>query len=176
MAKKTYLSFFLCLALILGFPSFTFAESNYVLPYPSYMPGNFLYKPRLILNKLSAYIYFGDFGRFDYSLKESDHYLVEAKTLFEYKQYLLGVSALKKSDSFFMTISPNLENARKSGKNTSEKEVLLREATLKHMETLGDLKNKLPKTFNWSPEKSESTPINLSDLIDKSIQIRSSAL
>ncbi len=174
MSKKIFLIF--CFSLFLFLPGNVSAESTYVLPYPSYMPGNILYKPRLIVSKISKYIYFGDFGKFDYNLKESDHYLVEAKTLFDYKQYLLATKALKKSDEYFMEIYPNLENAQRNGKDISEREELLREASRRHMDLLGGLAGQLPEEVNWSPEKSPSTNLNLKGLIDDSINIRNSVL
>lgn len=158
-------------------PVNVFADSSdYVLPYPSYMPGNFLYKPRLIVSKLAAFIYFGDFGKFDYSLKESDHYLVEAKTLFEYKQYLLGFKALEQSDYYFELIYPNLESARRNKKNISEKRKLLRDAATKHIEVLTNLESQLPNEINWTPEKSTPTIINFTKTLNNSIKIRSKSL
>src|SRR3989344_5659903 len=89
------------------------AESIYVLPYPSSMPGNKLYKVHLFLESLEQYWYFGSFGQFKYSLKESDKYLVEAKTLFDYKQYILANKALQKSDIYFSRTFPFLVKAKK---------------------------------------------------------------
>lgn len=152
------------------------AQSPYVLPYPSYMPGNFLYRPRLIVSKLAAFIYFGDFGKFDYDLKESDHYLVEAKTLFEYKQYLLGYRALEQSDYYFQMIYSNLESAKRNKKNTSEKRKILGNAAAKHVEVLAGLESQLPNKFNWTPEKSNPTIINFTETLNNSIKIRSKFL
>jgi len=159
-------------AIILGFPKLTFANSEYVLPYPSFMPGNFLYQPRQLISKINYYLYFGDFGKFDYFLKESDHHLVEAKTLFEYKQYFLGVNALEKSNNYFKQISIQLVKAKKNKKNTSEKEIILKKASEKHIEILTKLKEELPEHFRWTPEKSPPTEINFRQLIDTSIIIR----
>ncbi len=157
-------------------PGSVSAESSYVLPYPSYMPGNFFYKPRLIISELSKYIYFGDFGKYDYNLKESDHYLVEAKILFDYKQYLLATNALKKSDEYFMNIYPNLENAKRNGKDISERELKLKEASRKHMETLGHLGENLPEEVDWNPEDSIGTNLKLKEIIESSINTRNSVL
>ncbi len=167
---------FIVLLTFLITPVSVFANSSYVLPYPSYMPGNFLYKPRLILSKLGSFVYFGDFGKFDYNLKESDHYLIEAKTLFEYKQYLLGFSALEKSDYYFQMIYPNLENAKRNNKDISEKNKILKDAAEKHAEVLTDLKSQLPIEFNWTPDKSGPTIINFTKTLDNSIKIRSKFL
>ena len=156
--------------------SSVFAESNYVLPYPSYMPGNFLYKPRLMLSKIAEYIYFGDFGKFDYSLKESDHYLVEAKILFEYKQYLLADQALKKSDAYFVKIRPSLLAAKRHGKNTSGREEILRNASDKHIETLFSLRGVLPQSYYWNPEQVAASTIEIRKNIDTSLRIRKEGL
>lgn len=176
MKNEKFFVIFLFAIIVLISPQLAYAESSYVLPYPSYMPGNFLYKPRLIINKINSYIYFGDFGKFEYNLKEADHYLVEAKTLFEYKQYLLGIKALEKSDIYFTQVNPAVENAKRNNKNTTERGKILKEASGKHIEVLIELKSKLPEEFDWTPEKSKPTKINFSKLIDESIKIRSMVL
>ena len=153
-----------------------YAESSYVLPYPSSMPGGILYKPHLVWEKIMKYWHFGNFGQFEYNLKQSDRYLVEAKTLFEYKQFLLGYSALIKSDSYFSQSPLYLELAKKENKNIEDKKNILRGAALKHMEILYRLKNEVPKTFEWTPEKSSSTALSLEDTISESIEIRKNKL
>ncbi len=162
----------LILILFFVFPSKALAESPYVLPYPQTMPGSTWYKLDLIKEELMRYWYFGDFGQFEFALKESDKYLVEAKTLFEYKQYLLGSSALQKSDSYFKKAWPALIRAEKNGKNIEENKIILKNASEKHIEILNELKNKVPKEFNWTPEKSSPSNLKLGDSIIRSINIR----
>jgi len=41
-----------------------YAESNYVLPYPSSMPGSIFYKIDVLKEKILEYWYFGNFGKF----------------------------------------------------------------------------------------------------------------
>src|SRR3989338_6901280 len=142
---RYYLILFLTF-LILLFPRNIFAESSYVLPYPSAMPGSIFYKLNLIQEELLRFWYFGDFGQFKYNLAQSDKYLVESKTLFDYKQYLLAYQALQKSDNYYKKIEPNLLSAKSNGKNTADKEKLLREAAEKHIEELEELKITLPST------------------------------
>lgn len=148
------------------------AQSSYVLPYPSNMPGNISYNIHLIYENISKFWYFGDFGQFGYNLKLADKYLVEAKTLFEYKQYLLGYKALKKSDQYFINVLPNLARAEKNGKNTLQKRAILNEAAQKHIETLKEMEIDTPNTFNWQPEKSTPTVLNLKEALNISIQLR----
>ena len=85
---------------------------DYVLPYPSYMPGNPMYKIRQILERAQEYWYFGDMAKVKYHLKMADKYLVEAKTLFEYKQYLLAVDALQRSNQQFQPLPQLLERVK----------------------------------------------------------------
>ena len=176
MVRKILLAFLVIIILNLTLPKLVSAESSYVLPYPSYMPGNFFYKPRLVISKISKYIYFGDFGKFDYNLKEADHYLVEAKILFDYKQYLLATSALNKSDEYFKNIYPALEDARRNGKDISGRDLILKEASRKHMETLGRLSDHLPEEVEWNAEDSTPTNLNFKKILENSINIRNSVL
>ncbi len=160
--------------LLLIFTNETYAESSYVLPYPSFMPGSKFYIIFEVKDKLSKYFYFGDFGNFKYNLSQSDKYLVEAKTLFEYKQYLLGFTSLQKSNEYFTNIKSNLGSAKNSGKNIEDKEKNLTEASLKHVEVLERIKENVPQTFEWVPEKATPTKLYLKKQIDDAIKIRHS--
>ena len=153
-----------------------FADSTYVLPYPSFMPGSFLYKPHLLLEEILKFWYFGNFGQFEYNLKESDKYLVEAKTLFEYNQFLEASKSLKKSNYYFQKTLPYLLLAQKEGKNISEKKELLRQASAKHIEVLEKLSKDLPDKFTWTPEKRKPTVIYIKDDLKKAISERSKFL
>lgn len=164
--------FLLTAALVLTYPRTTFAQSDYVLPYPGVMPGSKLYILQEMKNAALQYWYFGNFGQFTYNLKQSDKYLVEAKTLFEYKQYLLANIALKKSDGYFQKLPYNLEQARKEDKNISEKKKILESAALKHREILEKLGKEVPEHFSWTPEKKVSTELNLHENIERAIRIR----
>lgn len=167
---------FICLFFLLLFTKSSFAASSYVLPYPSTMPGSIFYKINLVKEVVLKYWYFGDFGQFTYNLKESDKYLVEAKTLFEYNQYLLGYRALQKSDQYFVKTLPNLNAAKAHGKDISENRTILSQAALKHIETLSQIKTSVPSSFLWQPEKVNSTNLDLRDTIDSSIKLRTNYL
>lgn len=149
-----------------------FAESAYVLPYPSFMPGSKFFAISQIWDEIKKYWYFGDFGQFSYNLKQSDKYLVEAKTLFEYRQYLLGTNALGKSDNYFNNIPKTLSNAKVKKKNITQKQNILKNAVLEHVEVLKKIKQEIPPTFQWVPEKKSPTTLFLHKLLDKSIQMR----
>src|SRR3990167_11383939 len=172
---RYYLILFLTF-LILLFPRNIFAESSYVLPYPSAMPGSIIYKLNLIQEELLKFWYFGDFGQFKYSLSQADKYLVEAKTLFDYKQYLLAYQALQGSDNYFKKIEPTVLSAKKNGKNTIDKEKLLKEAAGKHLEELTKLKQNLPATFEWKPEKQHPQTLDLQEAFENYIKTRQEVL
>lgn len=152
------------------------AESPYVLPYPSAMPGSIFYKLNLIQEEILKYWYFGDFGQFKYNLLQSDKYLVEAKTLFDYKQYLLAYKALQKSDNYFKKIKPAILSAKRNDKNTIDKEKLLKEAGQKHIEELKKLKIILPSTFEWKPERQQPKTLNFQEAFESAIRIRQEVL
>jgi len=174
--RKFFLIGFILFTLTL-YPNLAYASSSYVLPYPSAMPGSLLYRPRLFLETLQKYWYFGNLGQFKYNLKESDKYLVEAKTLFEYNQYLHASSAsLKYSDEFFIRTLPFLEKAKNEGKDISEMRKTLREASSKHIEVLKKLSNELPQEFEWKAEKEKPILIHIRKEIEKSISIRTKYL
>ena len=149
-----------------------FAQSDYVLPYPSQMPGSKFYKINQAIEKLSYFWYFGNFGKTYYYQRLSDKYLVQAKTLFEYKQYLLAYKSLLKSNQYFEKIYPYLVSAKKEGKDISEKQEIFRQESLKHLEELNKLKNSTPEEFLWTPEKAKPTRLNIRSLIDASENIR----
>ena len=156
--------------------SVTFAESSYVLPYPPQMPGSFMYKLRLVSEEIQKYWYFGNFGQFKYNLKKADKYLVEAKTLFDYKQYLLAYNALKKSDLYFSKTFPYLKKAAKEGKDIAQNYLILRDASLKHIEVLEAFRVTLPETFTWQEEKTTAKPLHIGKEISQSIAIRNKSL
>lgn len=162
----------IAIILVVSSSHYSFANSEYVLPYPSEMPGSKLYKFNLVKEKILKFWYFGDFGQFKYSLGQSDKYLVEAKILFEYKQYLLGFEALEKSNAYFKQTLPNLLEAQKKGKNINTNRNILAQASGKHIEVLGKIEQNVPVKFVWTPEKEASTTLNLKDLIKEAVGIR----
>ncbi len=171
------MKYLLCLifvTILFLFPkTYVYAKSAYVLPYPSSMPGSSLYKVHLVWEEISRYWYFGNFSQFKYNLSQADKYLVESKTLFEYKQYLLGYQALKKSDRFFSTAPLYLQKAKQEGKNTDQKKKVLDQAALKHIEVLTSIQSIVPEHFVWEPEKDSPTELSLQESIQNSISTRS---
>lgn len=153
-----------------------FAKSAYVLPYPSFLPGSKFYEISRVWESLSKYWYFGNISQFKYSLKESDKYLVEAKTLFEYQQYLLGYKALEKSNSYFSLTLPFLMKAQGEYKNITVERAILKEASLKHIEVLSELAQKLPAVFIWQDEKANPITLQFMKLIKDAKTIRQEGL
>lgn len=169
--ERLFMSFVTFTMLFVVFLKPLFA-SSYVLPYPSAMPGSMSYKVHLAWEVLMKYWYFGSFGQFDYNLKQADKYLVEAKTLFEYQQYLLGDKALEKSNMYFSKTLPYLQQAKREGKDISEKRALLHEAVLKHKDVLETIQSATPATFIWSPEKSPASTLYIHAHIQQSLTQR----
>lgn len=164
--------FIIALLIFLISSTSSFANFDYVLPYPSSMPGSKLYPVRQIVEKLEKYWYFGSLSSYHYNLKYSDKYLVEAKILFEYGQYLLASNALKRSDSYFSASKKSLAQAKAEGKNIIKKEIKLKNAATKHIEILSQISLETPDEFDWRPEKGNSTKIMIKEKVNESIKIR----
>ena len=166
--------FFYCLVIIsysfFVIPSQVYA--SYMLPYPSTMPGNKIYKITRILDSLKEYWYFGDIAQAKYHLMLSDKYLVEAKTLFEYRQYLLGQDALIRSDTQFAALSDSLKSIEKNGKNATEIKRLVQDAADSHIALLNILQSNTPMEFEWTPEKGNVTHIPIHDMISDAKNLR----
>lgn len=157
-----------CLLLIVR-PAF----AGYVLPYPSIMPGNKLYQVSRVVDQLKKYWYFGNIAQIKYHLGLADKYLVEAKTLIEYKQYLLATDALYRSDREFLQLPKYVGYAKKEKKDVSAFAALIIEAAEIHAGVLSILESTVPEQFIWSPEKEKPTELNLSVLLRASQELRS---
>ena len=165
---KIIISIFL-LGFILISPISSFASSDYVLPYPGVMPGNKLYFLKETKNFVDRFWNFGNIGQYKYNLSLSDEYLVEAKVLFEYKQYLLGVKSLKKSGKYFSEANFFLKKAKDYGIEVSNKEKIYDSARDKHIEVLTDLSTFIPEKIQWVPENEPATELYLHREIEAAI-------
>jgi len=163
MLARKFKNFFLAVILI---------SSSYVLPYPGLMPGNKLYPIKQVFDKVMEYWVFGSFARYKYELALADKKLVEAKTLFEYQQYLLAMKALSDSNVHFQKASKFLEQAEREGKNITQKEDIYKLAGKKHQEVLKNLEQILPETFIWQPEKKPAEELNLKSALEEAIRLR----
>lgn len=171
--KKTWF----LLALItyyLVLPRSVFAE--YVLPYPSYMPGNTLYKITRITDILKGYWYFGNIAQIRYHLGLSDKYLVEAKTLMEYKQYLLGDDALNRSNKEFSALPAYIEKTKHEYTDISSFQKTIGGAAAAHDAVLQKLETMVPVQFTWTPEKSTATQLFLQKDIEQARALRQEVL
>ncbi|HLD25127.1 MAG TPA: DUF5667 domain-containing protein [Patescibacteria group bacterium] len=148
-------------------------RAEYVLPYPSYMPGNKLYRISRLIDRIKKPFYFGNISSVKYHLGLSDKYLVEAKTLFEYKQYLLAIDALSRSDTEFTKAPAYIKRAKSEKKEVRNFETQLQEAAEAHQLILKNLREAVPEQFLWTPEKEKSINLPLEDLINSSITLRS---
>jgi hypothetical protein len=147
-------------------------RAEYMLPYPSFMPGNKIYKISRIVDSLNKYWYFGNIAQIKYHLNLSDKYLVEAKTLMEYKQYLLATDALIRSDNECKQVPLYVKHAELEKIDTSNLKTMIVGSMDKHEEVLTNLISITPIQFVWSPEKSQATTLLIHDNLEKSRTIR----
>lgn len=149
--------------IILFFLPVSIAFADYMLPYPSYMPGNKLYTLSRFFDEVGRIWNFGMIAGTKYALHLSDKYLVEAKTLFEYQQYLLGLDALQRSDEELKALGL---------RNTEQLEHMFREAMVVHISLLSKLRENLPEQFEWRPEKEGAQVLKIYDELSRSIDVR----
>lgn len=147
-------------------------NAAYVLPYPSYMPGNKLYRVSRVIDAVKKYWYWGNLASYRYELGQSDKALVEAKTLFEYNQYLLAVGALDRSNTSLKAVPEMLRRAKNEGKNIEKYRQELMEAMDAHRRLLAKIKSDTPEEFTWTPEKSTPQLLYIHKLLGESERLR----
>lgn len=172
--RITLSTVFLSVLFVITFPLTVYA-SDYVLPYPSFMPGHKLYAVRQLLEKVQELWYFGDMSRVKYHQQMADKYLVEAETLFNYNQALLASFALQKSNSHFAEAVLYERNVVYDHKDKGEQKQKLKQAGEKHKEILESLTQKLPKEIVWTEEKKQPETIPIESLLKQSSVIRTYA-
>lgn len=150
----------------------TLAFSAYILPYPGFMPGNRIYRLKLVFDKVAQYWAFGSITRYKYELNIADKKLVEAKTLFEYDQYPLAIKAISDSNLHFRQAGNYLVQGQKEGKDITQIEILFKSAAQKHIEVLNKLEQNLPENFLWQAEKKQAIELNLKSVLEEAIKIR----
>jgi len=163
-------------AVILLFLGTFFLHNNvfasYVLPYPSYMPGNKLYRLSRLIDTFNKYWYFGNIAQVKYHLGLSDKYLVEAKTLFDYNQYLLAIDALHRSSDQFAAIMPNVLTAEQSGDDMTQFRSEIQEASIAHKTVITTLLQTTPNEFLWQPERASATRLYIHNELSTALSIQ----
>lgn len=146
--------------------------SDYVLPYPSFMPGHKLYNVSFFFDTLKQYWYWGTLSSITYRMNLADKNLVEAKTLFEYKQYLLALNALRRSDMNVALLDPLVMIARGEAKDIRQITTQIASEMERHIAVLDKVKQSAPSTFLWQPEKLSASSLDLSNDIEGAIGLR----
>lgn len=144
---------------------------DYVLPYPGFMPGHSLYEISEVVDKLQEWWSFGNLAKFKHHLAVSDKKLIEAKTLAEYKQYLLAVKAIGSYEHHLLYANKSLSDAQNESKDISQKRTVFKSAISKHREVFERLKSEHPKEVFWNPEKGESKTIEMEKIINRAIEL-----
>jgi hypothetical protein len=145
-------------------------HAEYVLPYPSYMPGNTLYKISTFLDTLKKYWYFGNIAQLTYHMNMADKKLVEAKTLFEYKQYALALSALGNSKNHVELLPTLLIRGKRAGIDMKKLTAAVCGEMGEHQKVIQTLKESLPITYTWQEEKKDAIKLSIQDELDHSMK------
>lgn len=152
------------------------AVDAYVLPYPSFMPGHTLYRVARVVDEVKRYWHWGNLASFRYYLGQSDKALVEAKTLFEYRQYLLAFNALERSNTALQRVPDTLIRAKDEGKNIAKYRQEFQEAMDEHKRLIAKLKQETPEEFTWTPEKSDSQVLPIHQALSEAERTRNDAV
>lgn len=152
------------------------AVAAYVLPYPSFMPGHKLYRVSRVVDEVKRYWYWGNLASYRYYLGQSDKALVEAKTLFEYRQYLLAFNALERSNTALQRVPDTLVRAKDEGKNIAKYRREFQEAMDEHKRLIAKLKQETPEEFTWTPEKSDSQVLPIHQALSEAERTRNDAV
>jgi hypothetical protein len=166
--KHLRIGILFCLFFALARP----VAADYVLPYPSYMPGNKLYSISRVMDKVRLLWSFGDIAQLKANIALADKYFIEAKTLFEYKQYLLGTQALMRSNGRLAEIPQLLRQGAAHRKDmTLYAQAYTEDLKLQntHIDRLLEI---LPQEFLWAPEKADATNLPLGQLLRNAKDIR----
>lgn len=169
---KITTSLFFALLFLFAIKISVSAQTSYVLPYPDEMPGSKFYAISKLQEVFLEYWSFGSFAKAKFHMKYSDKYLVEAKTLYEYNQYLLAQDSLIQSNNHYKHIKEYIVQAKNENKDVSLLTQTLINQTLVHKEFLEKIKVLTPKSFVWNPEKGGKSELGIHNLIDYSIKIR----
>jgi len=136
------------------------------------MPGNKLYRISRLSDDLKRFWYWGTIGSLKYHMALTDKYLVEAKTLFEYKQYPYAIDALGRSDKHFLDVIQARRRVKSENKEISSLRELAQSQQDGHVTVLMNLMRNLPKEYLWQPEKESSQLFNIEKIFSRSIETR----
>ncbi len=147
-------------------------RAEYMLPYPSYMPGNKLYSVSKIIDFLRKYWYFGNLAKIKYYMALSDKLLVEAKTLFEYNQYALAMRATMESSDAILQIPKYIEAEKAQKIDIHQFQALFCEELVTHQTTIHALTNNLPLSYTWREEKKDAVELPIREILEEAAAVR----
>ncbi len=171
--SKTLVSSIVFLVMLSFVPS---TRATYVLPYPSSMPGHRLYRIGRLVDEAKRYWHWGNLSSYRYYLGQSDKALVEAKTLFEYSQYLLALQALERSNDMVVRATKPLVRAKEEGKDIEKYRQEFVEAMDEHKQLIVKLREETPEQFTWTPEKAAPQTLMIRQALSEAEQIRTETL
>lgn len=120
--------------------------------------------------------YWGNLASYRYYLGQSDKTLVEAKTLFEYGQYLLAMQAIRRSGEAIEHANQYFQNAKREQKIGRQQRQELSDAMSEHIRVLSSIRTQTPEEFYWSPEKESSQTLRIHQELDRAIGVREDML
>lgn len=112
---------------------------NYYLAYPGILPDHPLYSLKMIRDRISLALTTDEVKKAEKMLLYADKRLGAAKVLIEGNKADLGLTTLTKAEKYLEQAAGQVQNAKKSGKETGTIQESLKTASLKHKEVIEDL-------------------------------------
>lgn len=109
---------------------------EYYLPYPGVLPDSPLYKVKMVRDRISMWLTFGEEKKAERELLYADKRINAAVVLSEGGKKSLGVSTATKASKYLYGSFVKLEKAAKSGKDVKSMLLKLGKASAKHAEIL----------------------------------------
>jgi len=131
-----------------------------------------LYIVSKFIDKVRGIWSFGNIAQLKYRMSLADKYLVEAKILFEYKQYVFAVDALKKSSTEIGMITPFVQNAQQKGIDMRQFRKLICEQMVVHQSVISALSVGLPESYIWQEEKKNAVDLPINILLNEATAVR----
>ena len=109
---------------------------NYHLAYPGLLPDHFLYRFKMLRDKIWLSLTRDPYRKAEVLLLFADKRLGAAQALIVGGQEELGVTTLTKAEKYLVQTASQIEQAEKTGRKTDEFKENLAKASLKHQEVI----------------------------------------
>lgn len=116
---------------------------DYYLVYPGMLPDQFLYKLKMVRDRIKLFFTRNPLARVNLLLLYSDKRIGAGKVLIEGNKVPLGITTLTKGEKYLESATSQAEKLEKGSKEKKDFFAKLKKASLKHQEVFEELKEKV---------------------------------